>query len=47
MASLGQVLGRIVLVASALAGNVQFVMQREAQSGKVWFRFGVILPNEI
>jgi hypothetical protein len=33
------------LVRGASAGDVQFVLQREAQSGKVWFPAGGILPN--
>jgi hypothetical protein len=36
----------LVFVESALSGDVQFIMQRGAQSGKMWFPDGAILPNE-
>jgi hypothetical protein len=36
----------LVPIASASARIIQFVPQREAQSGKVWFPASGILPNE-
>jgi 8-oxo-dGTP pyrophosphatase MutT (NUDIX family) len=48
MASFGPGSYVVILVSfgSASAGDIQFVMQREAQSGKVWFPAGGLLPNE-
>jgi hypothetical protein len=36
----------LVFVVCAFGGNVQIVIPREAQSGKVWFSSGGILPSE-
>jgi hypothetical protein len=36
----------LVSVGSVLGGDIQFVLQREAKSGKVWFSTAGMLPNE-
>jgi hypothetical protein len=43
---LGNYVVILVLVGSASAGDVQFVMQCDAKSGEVWFLTCRILPNE-